>query len=1353
MATVQQRPFSRDYSGLVEQSVLAGCILVVCITSHELMKRKRRGKRRDHPLGSVESWQFGYLFQGRSWAKIPSPPHPQKWPLAWVKEVITFPESKLSELRGVDASLYCRFMRGCFWFTALHTFTTTAVLLPIHLRFSDSQQFSSKSMNRALISALVTTDSGLRLLWIHLTLMLWVTLTWIFTLVWISKGAFRYRAQAIEAAAEQARQEEQKKFSPHPHPQHPFHAMPPLDEEEKEERTNKGLRLRTVMVTNIPTRLRSEKELKEYFEYYMSRPLAKPSLGLTSSTQPGLVNKLVSSLVNRMRKFGFSSRPDNDDSSSTVEGQAQQGITPVIERVAIARKMSELASLLDRREEMLRRLETAHIKLARKALDAVKDAIDLRENGPSRTDRAVKRLSRVTSLHSRRTEKTSVETDIERGSTTLEDEIEPEDRDELLIRTLGPYVEEFGMRDGRLFLESTRKWLSHTVSGPCSPIKSRKSTEKGPEPLKPSLDTTSTARPTIWEALFSLPRSTLEPYQPLIYLSALFRGRAVPAIDYYTAKVNLLTALVVESRARAITDFEPVSTAFVTFAHPDDARRACKYLAVHPNNLLACLVSMAPDYEDLDWMRVMKQTYRAEILKDWVVDAGVWVFTISWVIPVSLLVALVNINNIATVIPGLMQFLNQHILIQELLQSLLPTLLSSLLMLLIPLILLLIAKKAHTINTLSALHDRILTRYHKFLVANILVFFCVGVSALESFFTSFKSSLDVVKVIGESFPSAGPFYVGWFIFTTAIHGGFELSLFGLPLIVYPSTKRQVTPRKRAVGIRPRTFNYYYWLPNHVLVVILALVFSVLNPLLMPFVLIYFSVESVVIKNQLLHVYAKNYEGNGSLILIRFGRYTLDGLILAQVIFLAFLGVVQKEIHVGLTAVMIAFTVLVKILFTRICRAKFETADIIEAHIVCGATPPPPPGPDQNGSRSSAVEGDSAGATTVAAGTSARFKTWRLPKGFKFTYNASPHRNRPAGEHKPIPFDDATHFTRLRSWDGTIRYPYGRTSDPGQMGSLPESQVALSDPDRPDLPPQNLTSPLGRPPLVTQHEKHPAWDDTARLNFPYDNPYFRRPVANHLWLPRDPVGILDLDDTVNVFRALTSEPSLGQLGEWIEGGIALSDLPSSLSLSDVSERSSLERVMSRELSGDEEIALPSVIAERVENIEKEDEVECAGEGRPSSLRRPSILTQRRTSSSGDARRRTFSQTRAGSVPRNRSSSFMSAHSFARQPSFFSQGSPPRRRSSFADPANQPDLYAQAPFAPSHVSFGIPPRPRLRTASNSTPVSTREAVVNEVIAEEYHATESRLREEAQSVVNSEGALSTRSWLTSWMFARVP
>jgi hypothetical protein len=43
----------------------------------------------------------------------PSPPHPRGWPLGWVKQVVTFPEDKMLALRGIDATLYARFLRGC----------------------------------------------------------------------------------------------------------------------------------------------------------------------------------------------------------------------------------------------------------------------------------------------------------------------------------------------------------------------------------------------------------------------------------------------------------------------------------------------------------------------------------------------------------------------------------------------------------------------------------------------------------------------------------------------------------------------------------------------------------------------------------------------------------------------------------------------------------------------------------------------------------------------------------------------------------------------------------------------------------------------------------------------------------------------------------------------------------------------------------------------------------------------------------------------------------------------------------------------------------------------------------------
>jgi hypothetical protein len=57
---VHDRPYAKDYSGLVNQAAAAGIVAFLCLSAHELMKRKRRGKpTKASGLGSVESWEFG----------------------------------------------------------------------------------------------------------------------------------------------------------------------------------------------------------------------------------------------------------------------------------------------------------------------------------------------------------------------------------------------------------------------------------------------------------------------------------------------------------------------------------------------------------------------------------------------------------------------------------------------------------------------------------------------------------------------------------------------------------------------------------------------------------------------------------------------------------------------------------------------------------------------------------------------------------------------------------------------------------------------------------------------------------------------------------------------------------------------------------------------------------------------------------------------------------------------------------------------------------------------------------------------------------------------------------------------
>jgi hypothetical protein len=51
------------------------------------------------------------------------------------------------------------------------------------------------------------------------------------------------------------------------------------------------------------------------------------------------------------------------------------------------------------------------------------------------------------------------------------------------------------------------------------------------------------------------------------------------------------------------------------------------------------------------------------------------------------------------------------------------------------------------------MHDRIMTRSYKFLVVNVLVFFCVGTAALQSFLTlrTAVSGSGIINTVANSF--------------------------------------------------------------------------------------------------------------------------------------------------------------------------------------------------------------------------------------------------------------------------------------------------------------------------------------------------------------------------------------------------------------------------------------------------------------------------------------------------------------------------------------------------------------------------------------------------------------------------
>jgi hypothetical protein len=186
-------------------------------------------------------------------------------------------------------------------------------------------------MRRASLSSLVISESGQKLLVIHLLCLGWIAITWIGILIWLCRGAFNYRKEAIKLAADE--------INAHDYEQNggKFRDEGRDGHVREGDMKNRGWRLRTVMVTNIPVNLRNDHTLKEYFEFYMAHKISEPP------PVPGLIHGLVSFLsrFSQTRNYKRGARSSSEESEAPMSTLNDKRHTPLIEKVVIVRKMTE----------------------------------------------------------------------------------------------------------------------------------------------------------------------------------------------------------------------------------------------------------------------------------------------------------------------------------------------------------------------------------------------------------------------------------------------------------------------------------------------------------------------------------------------------------------------------------------------------------------------------------------------------------------------------------------------------------------------------------------------------------------------------------------------------------------------------------------------------------------------------------------------------------------------------------------------------------------------------------------------------------------------------------------------------
>lgn len=249
--------------------------------------------------------------------------------------------------------------------------------------------------------------------------------------------------------------------------------------------------------------------------------------------------------------------------------------------------------------------------------------------------------------------------------------------------------------------------------------------------------------------------------------------------------------------------------------------------------------------------------------------------------------------------------------------------------------------------------------------------------------------------------------------------------------------------------------------------------------------------------------------------------------------------------------------------------------------------------------------------------------------------------------------------------------------------------------------------------VAPHPAPDPWDDQTMVDRPYNNPFYSRPVDNVLWLPRNPCGMLDLDDTVDLRTPL---------------GIQISELVSPTEPPREAKTASLfQRLSVGPLpNGTEEIELPAVIIKRIRS--REGDVQQASN-------RPIIHHQKEPNHISTSPRQWHHISTVNEGPPNLNNRSLSDDINIRR----SQAS--RRASSQFAPrifrARSIDVEQGAQRSAGYnVSEDIPQRQN---------IPAHQAIVHEVLAEE-----DLIRQREEKIHEGDTKV-TKSWLTSWMFTK--
>ncbi|CAH9053569.1 unnamed protein product [Cuscuta europaea] len=334
-----------------------------------------------------------------------------------------------------------------------------------------------------------------------------------------------------------------------------------------------------------------------------------------------------------------------------------------------------------------------------------------------------------------------------------------------------------------------------------------------------------------------------------------------------------------------------------------------------PNPML-WVTDLAPEPRDMYWSNICVPYRLLWIRKIIILMASIF-FVAFFLVPVSLTQGLVHLDKLQHTFPFLRGALKRKFIIQ-LVTGYLPSVVLILFSYLVPPLMMLFSTMEGSISR-SGRKKSACIKILYFMVWNVFFAQTISGSVIDGWSAIDqlgKNLKDIPNLLARAVPSTATFFITYVLTSGWASLFCELMQpFGILCNLF---YRFVLWNKDESTYGTMTFPYHTEFPRVLLLGLLGYTCSILAPLILPPLLVYFSLAYIVYRNQILNVYVTKYQTGGRYWII-VHKATMFSVVLTQIIALGVFGLKKSTVATGFTIPLIICT----LLFNEYCRQRFH----------------------------------------------------------------------------------------------------------------------------------------------------------------------------------------------------------------------------------------------------------------------------------------------------------------------------------------------------------------------------------------------------------------------------------------------